>query len=98
MKDLLNEFIKCSDDYVAAYKVSTTQDLDIVGEKLNDAGDALREALKNKGLSLDRYEYLLEKFISSNVHRTTENKDVALSFEQRNVENIQNLKNFLGVL
>lgn len=97
MKDLLDEFIKCSDDYVAAYKVSNTRYYD-VGEKLNNAGDALREAIKNKGLSLDRYEYLLEKFISSNVHRTTENKDVALSFEQRNVENIQNLKNFLGVL
>lgn len=95
MNTLLNTFIKCSNNYVATYgKVSID---DSLAEKLDKSGYALRLAVKNKGLDLVQLGTLINKFISSNVHRNTKDKKVAAIFEKRNIEDIQNLKNFLGV-
>lgn len=95
MNTLLSKYINCGNDYVASYNKSSVDDG--LAENLDKSGFALRAAVKNKGLDLKQFDNLINKFISSNVHRKTENKKVAAIFEKRNIEDIQNLKNFLGV-
>ncbi|ARB06014.1 hypothetical protein fHeYen901_241 [Yersinia phage fHe-Yen9-01] len=95
MKDLLEEYVKCSNMYVEIYRSET--DNNLLLERLDAAGKALRKAASEKGLNEVATRFHIVKFISSNVNRKSTNKSVADYMEECNKTDLQNFKEFLGI-
>ncbi|QIN96026.1 hypothetical protein MN04_00237 [Escherichia phage MN04] len=98
MKELLENYIKCSDNYVdLCYGLKISEHDEDAGQILDNAGKALRKAAKAQGVDMAELKKHMITFISANVHRKTSNKDVAAHYEERTELRIQLLKNLLGI-
>ncbi|BBI57576.1 hypothetical protein KIT01_228 [Escherichia phage KIT01] len=98
MKELLENYIKCSDNYVdLCYGLKISEHDEDAAEVLDNAGKALRKAAKAQGVDMGELKKHLIMFISANVHRKTSNKDVAAYYEGRVELRIQLLKTLLGI-
>lgn len=98
MKELLENYIKCSDHYVELCRGLELGDSDEdAAQALDNAGKAIRKAAKAKGLDMAQLKNHMIKFISSNVHSKSVNKSVAEINKDRREHNIRILEVFLGI-
>lgn len=99
MKELLENYIKCSDNYVdLCYGLKISEhDEDAAHLALDTAGKALRKAAKAQGVDMAELKKHLIMFISANVSRRSGNKAVAKSGEERTELRIRLLKTLLGI-
>lgn len=105
MKELLENYIKCSDNYIDSCNSAVYLDLDrglvLNGEDpakaLDNAGKALRKAAKVQGVDMGELKNHLIMFISANTRRKSSNKAVAELNEGRVELRIQLLKTLLGI-
>lgn len=98
MKELLENYIKCSDHYVGLCRgLKLSEHDEDAAQALDNAGKALRKAAKAQGVDTGELNKHLIMFISANVHRKTSNKDVAAHYEERAELRIQLLKTLLGI-
>lgn len=98
MKELLENYIKCSDNYVdLCYGLKISEHDEDAAEVLDNAGKALRKAAKAQGVNMGELKNHLIMFISANTHRKSSNKAVAELNEGRVELRIQLLKTLLGI-
>lgn len=98
MKTLLENYIKCSDEYIEICRGMKLGDYDEdAAQALDNAGKALRRAAKAKGLDMYQLKNHMIKFISSNVHSKSTNQAVAEIYKGRREHNIRILEVFLGI-
>ena len=105
MKELLENYIKCSDNYIDSCHGAVYLDLDrglVMNDEdpakaLDDAGKALRKAAKAQGIDMRELKEHLIMFISANTRRKSSNKAVAELNEGRVELRIQLLKTLLGI-
>ena len=98
MKELLENYIKCSDNYVdLCYGLKISEHDEDAAEVLDNAGKALRKAAKAQGVDMAELKKHLIMFISANTHRKSRNKAVAELYKGRVELRIQLLKTLLGI-
>ncbi|QAX99975.1 hypothetical protein EcWhh1_43 [Escherichia phage EcWhh-1] len=105
MKELLENYIKCSDNYIDSCHNVVYVDLgrgivlndEDPAKALDKAGKALRQAAKEKGLDMAQLKHHMIKFISSNVSSKSNNKATAELYKGRRELNIRILEVFLGI-
>lgn len=98
MKELLENYIKCSDHYVdLCHGLKISEHDEAAGQALDDAGKALRKAAKAQGLDMRELKEHLIMFISANTRRKSSNKAVAELNEERVATRIKLLEIILGI-
>lgn len=98
MKELLENYIKCSDRYADLCRGLKISEHDEDAAKvLDNAGKALRKAAKAQGVDMAELKKHLIMFISANISRRSSNKAVAKSGEERTELRIHLLKTLLGI-
>ncbi|QAU03672.1 hypothetical protein [Escherichia phage AnYang] len=98
MKELLENYIKCSDNYVdLCYGLKISEHNEDAAQVLDNAGKALRKAAKAQGVDMGELKKHLIMFISANTRRKSDNKAVAELNEGRVELRIQLLKTLLGI-
>jgi hypothetical protein len=98
MKELLANYIKCSDHYVdLCYGLKISEHDEAAGQALDNAGKALRKAAKAQGVDMRELKEHLIMFISANTHRKSSNKAVAGYYEERVAMRIKLLEIILGI-
>lgn len=98
MKELLENYIKCSDNYVdLCYGLKLGDHDEDAGQVLDNAGKALRKAAKAQGVDMGELKKHLIMFISANTSRRSNNKAVAKLGKERTELRIRLLKTLLGI-